>query len=245
MLTPLLVALAAAQLHTALTHFRERRFVEARESIERALTEAPGDARAWKLLGMTYSAEENYAAAEAPFEKACRLAPSLEDACYYLGRDRYLLNKFEAAEQAFSAAIKRGGKPWRAHGGLALTLEALGRIEAAERGFRRAAELAANASPRPPENPRIDYGAFLFRQGRLDEAIRELGLAPSCFRTHFERGKVLAAKERLEQAAQELEKALTFPDREASAALLLAKVYSRLGRAGDAEKLLAAYTGIR
>ncbi|MSV30677.1 MAG: tetratricopeptide repeat protein [Bryobacterales bacterium] len=246
LVVPLVLAVSAAagaeaQIEAALAHFRDRRFNEARQYLDRALALAPGSAAAWKLLGMTYSAEENYSAAEEPFQKACRMAPALEDVCYYLGRDQYMLNKFEAAEGAFAKALRAGGKPWRAHNGMALTLEALGRSDAAEDQFRKAVELSSGAQPRPSESPRIDYGAFLYKQGRLDEAIRELSLAPPCFRSYFELGKALFMKERFEQAARELEKALAFPGGDASALLLLAKVYFRLGRSAEAERLLSPY----
>ncbi len=245
LLVPLVMAVGAAagaetQIGAALAHFRERRFAEARQSLDRVLALAPANAVAWKLLGMTYSAEENYQAAERPFQRACRLAPTLDDACYYLGRDQYMLNKFKAAEAAFSKALRAGGKPWRVHNGMALTLEAQGRPDAAEGHFRKAVELSGGVRLRPSESPRVDYGAFLYKQGRLDEAIHELSLAEPSFRALFELGKSLFKKERFEQAAREIEKALVFPDADAAARLLLAKVYYRLGRSADAENLMKA-----
>ena len=231
---------ADVPFHLGVARFRLRRFPEARAALERAVRLAPRRADAWKALGAVHVAERDYRAAEEPLRQACTLNPQQEDACYYLGRNYYELSRFEEAVAAFEKALPLdAGKRWRVHNGMALAIEGLRRVEAAERHFRLAVETWPGGG-RPDEDPRIDLGVFLFRQGRAPEAIRAfqqvVSASPASARGRFELGRALHAGGLLAEAAGQLEKALELEPARWEAHLLLGKVYSRLGRAGDAER---------
>ena len=111
-----------------------------------------------------------------PFlEKACALEQAPGDSCYYLARNLHALGNFEAARKAFDLAIKAAPPALmpRLYRAVALNYSALGRSEEAERDFRKSLELG----PATPDDVRVDLGAFLFRQGRTNEAAELLKLA--------------------------------------------------------------------
>ncbi len=237
-----------AHFYLGVVRFRLRRFGEARQALLQAAKLAPTQARVWKALGAVYAAESDFVMAEEPFGKACELDPREEDACFYLARNYYAMNRFEAAVSAFEKALAVDNKPWRVHGGMALALEGLGRHLEAERHFRRAVKLHTSQGS-PDENPRIDLGAFLYKQGRTDEALVELERSvrdsPDSARARFELGRVLFHKDRLKEAESHLEKAVQLQPAHWAAHLLLGKTYYRLGRADlGARHTQAGQTGL-
>jgi tetratricopeptide (TPR) repeat protein len=147
--------------------FRRGDWAQAEKSFAAAVRESPRNAAAMKWLGMVYAAQEKFALAEPHFRRACELNPREELACYYLGRADYALSRFEQSLAAFETALRYDPKSDRVKVGLGLTLEGLGRIEEAERYLKEAAG---------GRDPRIlaDYGEFLVRQGRMQEAIAVL-----------------------------------------------------------------------
>jgi tetratricopeptide (TPR) repeat protein len=154
-----------------LAAFRNRDFAAAERQFKDAVRAEPENARAWKLLGMTYIAEEQYEAAEGPSRRACDLNPREENACYYLGRVEFTLGRFEPALQAYQIALANKSEAGRALLGFALTYDAMSKPQEAERYYKRA--IAAGEA-----RAKVDYGLFLFKQGRGGESIailREAG----------------------------------------------------------------------
>ena len=149
------------------------------------------DARCWKALGVGYASQSRYDQAEKPFQKACELNPKLEDACLYYGRTLYLLNRFEPAI-AVLRRFSKAGPSSEAHRIMALSLEALSRAAEAEAEFREAVKLGGHSAP--DEDPGIDFGVFLFRQGRTESSLAPLEAAlrrhPDSWRAHLELGQI-------------------------------------------------------
>lgn len=177
-----------------------------------------------------------------PFlEKACALEQAPGDSCYYLARNLHVLGSFEAAGKAFDLAIKAVPPALlpRVYRAVALNHSALGRPEEAERDFRKSLELG----PATPDDVRVDLGAFLFRQGRLNEASELLKLAvkanPESPRANLEGGRVLLQSGQLEAAAKLLEKAVQRNPTDPNGHLLLGRAYQRLGREADAARELS------
>ena len=202
------------------------------EEFQAAIRLAPEDARGWKGLGIANGAAGDFSSAEPALRKACDLDPGDEDSCYLLGRASYELNRFAKALEAYQKALRSATRIARVHSGLALTLEALGRNEEAERELREAIRLDDGKSL-PGSDPRIELGAFLLRQGRLNEALTALRAAvkarPDSARAHFELGRAMLQVDRLEDASGQLRQAIALNANYAPAHLLLGKVYFRMG----------------
>ena len=114
--------------------FRKRDFVAAEREFRQLTIQDPDSARAWKLLGMTYSAQEKYALAVGPYSRACQLDSAEENACYYLGRVYFATSRFAKALEAFGKAPKNG----RVLAGEALAFEAIGKPVEAEALYKQA-----------------------------------------------------------------------------------------------------------
>jgi tetratricopeptide (TPR) repeat protein len=225
-------ASADAHFYLGIAQYQAGRPQRAIPPLTRATKLSPRRAAAWKALGLAHAAAGDLPAAEEPFRKACDIDPRNELACYYLGRNLQAQNRFEPAVSAFRRALdhERDANRWLVRRGLALALEAQGSIDEAEREYRQSVEhLPPDADP----DPRIDYGVFLFRQGRAEAAIGPLEAAaaarPSSAQARFQLARVLSQLNRLDAAAQHLEAAVAADPKHYAAHLLLGQVYVRLG----------------
>lgn len=195
-------------------------------------------------LGVSRASRGQLEAAVQPFAAACAAVPEPEDACYFHGRNLFLLGRYREAEAPLRKALHsaEAGKRWRVHRALAQNFQGLGQADEAQRHYEGALKLTADGALR------VDYGAFLFRQGRTAEAKRALEAAvkaaPSA-RAHAELGRVLLQSGSTEEAALHLEKAVELSPKDWQARLLLGKAYMRLGRTSDAEReMTAAHQGL-
>lgn len=205
-----------------------------------ALSQDPTPAAAWMALGMARAAEGNLEAALEPFRRACEMDPEHPDTCYYLGRNLFALNRHDLAVQPLETALRASTRAsrWRVHRALARNFEVLGRADEAEAHFRESIRLRRGQAS-AGEDPRIDYGAFLFRQGRAAEALAPLEQAaasPGSARAHAELGRVLLDLGRADAAAASLERAVAANPSDWAARLLLGKAYYRLGRTADGDR---------
>jgi tetratricopeptide (TPR) repeat protein len=230
-----------ANFYLGLVHFRAGRAAAARPLLERAVSLSPGSARAWKLLGLVTTSDGDLDRAVPALGKACELAPNDEEACYYFARDLHALGRYESAREPFERALRAAPKAMlpKVHRAVALNFAALGLAAEAERHFVTAVQLNGRAV-REGEDPRVDYGAFLFRQGRTDEALRPLEQAvrdvPGSARANAEYGRVLLHLDKLDAAAACLEKAVALEPGNWNTHLLLGRAYLRLGRSSEGER---------
>ena len=226
-----------AHFYLGLAHFRAGRAAAARPFLERAAALAPGNAQAWKVLGLITTSVGDLDTAAGALRKACELAPDDEESCYFFARNLFANGHYEAARDPFEKALHAAPQPMlaRVHRAIALNFVALGSAAEAEQHFVKAIQLAGR-TPLEAEDPRVDYGAFLFRQGRTEEALRPLQQAAPSARANLELGRVLLHLDRLDEAAARLEKAVALEPANFNAHLLLGRVYLRLGRTSEGER---------
>ena len=231
----------AAELYRQAVRLLSEHHTEAAAGLlERSVALRPADAATWAALGVARAAVGDYAGAEEPFHRACLLDPLLPDACLYFGRTLYLLDRFEPALDVLRRALEKDPQNGQIYRIEALCLAALGRAGEAEAAFRRAVSLADHAAP--DDDPAIDYGVFLFRQGRAEDALGPLRSAVrrhgGAARAQLELGCVLLALDRVPEAAAHLEKAVSLDGRSSRAHLLLGKAARRLGKNDLAQREL-------
>ncbi|MEO8130336.1 MAG: tetratricopeptide repeat protein [Bryobacteraceae bacterium] len=209
--------------------------------LERAVSLTPGDWRAWKALGTLSTSTGRLERAWQALSRACELAPNDEEACYFFARNLHFAGQYEAARDPFEKALRAAPKQIlsRVHRAVALNFSALSMSAEAEFHFRKAIELTPHASP-GGEDPKIDFGAFLFRQGRTEEALgpleKAVQAAPASSRANTELGRVLLHTGKLDAAAAHLERAVAADPGNWNAHLLLGSAYLRLGRTEDGDR---------
>jgi tetratricopeptide (TPR) repeat protein len=193
------------------------------------------------LLGLATTTAGDLEGALPALRRACDLAPADEEACYYLARDLFALGHYQEARAPFDKALRAAPPPMRAkvHRAVAMNFAASDAPAEAERHFLDAIRLAG-PSPRDSEDARVDYGAFLFRQGRTEAAVRPLEQAvhesPDSARANLELGRVLLHLDRLEPAVTCLERAVRLAPADSNAHLILGRAYLKLGRTEDGER---------
>lgn len=233
----------AQSLEDARADFRAGRLEQAGAKLALLARKQPQSADIQYCLGLVYAAQGRREAAVAPFGRACELGLKTDNACYLYALNLYALTRYDAAVEPFERALAAaaGEARWRVLRAAARNFEALGRGAEAERRFQAAIRLYRGQDPRA-EDPRIDYGGFLFRQGRTAEALaplEEAARAPaSAARAHAELGRVLLQLDRLDRATEQLETALKLDPGDWPAHLLLGRAYVQLGRTAEGEREL-------
>ena len=220
---------------------REGRFQEARPLFEAATRLTPDSADSWKALGLTLLRLNDYGAAAEPLRHACELGPAGEDSCYLEGRVLFVLSRYDESIAPLEKALRNSGQEDRAkiERALALACDKLGNSTEAERWFIAAIDHYRDAKS---EDPRLDYGAFLVRQGRAGEAIKPLALAlganPNSFAGNVENGRALLDMDRPADALPFLERAAAINASSSNAQMLLGKTLLRMGRTEEGERIL-------
>jgi Flp pilus assembly protein TadD len=230
-----------AHFYLGVTRFRAGDSSAALVLLERAVSLTPSNWRAWKTIGIVTTSAGNLERAGQALGRACELAPGDEEACYFLARNLHITGQYEAARDPFEKALRAARKQMlsRIHRAVALNFSALSMPVEAESHFRKAIQSTALAAP-GGEDPNVDLGAFLFRQGRTEEALGPLEKAvqeaPASSRANTELGRVLLHTGRLEAAAARLERAVAIDPGNWNAHLLLGNAFLRLGRTEDGER---------
>lgn len=184
--------------------------------------------------------------AEASLVRASELAPSRPEPFFQLGvfyDSRQQHGK--AASQFRKVLALTPGDP-QTYDYLGLSLEALGEFDKAEASYRMG--LARNSGPRFDPMLHYNYGRFLVKHGRFDDAKGHLEeaarLSPGVRAVHYERAKLAEKVGDIHGARGHAERALELEDRggvilDMQVHYLLSRIYRALGETELAEKYTA------
>ncbi len=203
----------------------------------------PSNGSAWKALGIAMVAHRRSEPALAAFSRACDLNPMDEDSCYFLGRQLFSLSRHQEAVAPFDKAVLAAPteKLARTHRAAALNQIGNGSPVDAERHFRKAVRPGHGPDPARADAA-TDYGAFLFRQARTQEALAALEQAvkidPGSARARAELGRVLLHLNRPRESAVALERAVELDRGLPGLRMLLGRAYLALGRTEEGERQL-------
>lgn len=185
----------------------------------------------WKSRGLAAAQQQRYAEAAQYFQKGCQGPRRDEEACLWWARSLYFLDQHRAAVNLLLPLRPT----WRGRQVLGQSYEALGEADKAEAALGEAVRLRGQTGgPRGTDEPELALGTFLYRQGRLAEAQRQLEAAVACCgkgaEPHYQLGRVLLQSGDLAAARRALQRALALQPNHAEAQFQLRKVEQRLQR---------------
>jgi tetratricopeptide (TPR) repeat protein len=190
-----------------------------------------------RIVGLDYVLLGDYNDASKWFGKMLQWNPGDAEGWYYLGRTKYNQNRFEDSVRAFEKSLELEPRNVKTEDNLGLSLLGLGRTGEAMKAFRQAIEWQG-PSPKNP-GPFIDLASALLDQNLSEEAIPYLRMAVEISsedsKSHELLGKANSRLDRLPEAREHLEKAVSLTPEVASLHCMLAPVYRKLRLADKAE----------
>ena len=224
-------------------YLRDGRLKEALPLLAKATALSPDSAAAWKALGLTHLGLKDYTSAVEPLRNACERSAGEEDACYLAGRTLTLLSRSDEAVVLLKRALRTAGPEElsKVNRAIGLCMASLGKPAEAERYFV-AAISAYKTVVSAREDPRLDYGVFLVREGRAREALdplrQALAASPNSLTGNAETGRALLDLDRPAEALPYLQKAVAIDPQAWNVRMLLGKAYLRAGRSEEGEREL-------
>jgi tetratricopeptide (TPR) repeat protein len=210
---------------------------------ELAVVFGPEHAKALSLRGKILGMKGQLGLAEEMLRRARDLDPEDPQAHFELGVFFDSRKRNAEAVEAFERTIQLDPGNPSAYDYLALNLEPMGEIERADEAYRQG--LKVNNQSRFDQFLDYNYGRFLVKQHRLEEAKKHLDraveLAPGTRAVHYEHGKLMLALGKPAAAVADLEKAINLPDPgnfvlDLQIYYLLSQAHARLGQSGLAKK---------
>lgn len=158
---------------------------------------------AWQVAAaMPLLEQGRFADARPHLEKAC--AAREDNGCYLLGRTLLALDQYDAAKRTLLPLRATDRVPWRVEDALGLVHEALREPAEAEARFRAAVEGNRERSA----EPRFHLARFLFREGRVEEAVPVLLVLAERFPKYepgrFALGRAFYSLDRMKEAEAHL-----------------------------------------
>ena len=184
-----------------------------------------------KIVGLDYVMLNDYADAVKWLERAVELEPKNKEAWYYLGRAYYTEKDVPDAQKAFLTVLDLDPRDARAENNLGLIFESEAKVTQALDAYRQAIAWQ-QGSPRPSEQPYVNLGNLLMKEGRTEEAIphlqRAVSLAPSNAFCHFKLGEAYRRVHRSDEARRELERATQLEPENATVHYQLGRLYQEI-----------------
>jgi tetratricopeptide (TPR) repeat protein len=184
-----------------------------------------------KIVGLDYVMLNDYADAVKWLERAVELEPKNKEAWYYLGRAYYTEMSVPDARKAFLTVLDLDPRDAKAENNLGLIFESEARVTEALDAYRQAIAWQQQ-KPRPSEQPYVNLGNLLMKEGRTEEAIpplqKAVALATSNAFCHLKLGEGYLRVRRLDEARRELERATQLEPENATAHYQLGRFYQEI-----------------
>jgi tetratricopeptide (TPR) repeat protein len=202
------------------------------QNLGRAMVLAPQDLMLAVSMADAKLKQKDTKGAEEVLKKASQDSPKSAEAAFFLGRFYGSQNRWPEAEQQFNRAVWMDHQNADALYSLATLQNRTGRKREAEQNFKHLSGL-------PGKTFKPIHAAFLFEEGRRDEAIREFeALAKADFDDRQARTRLIAAYRAVQRPADAekvLDAALKRNPKDSEALLQRGEMFVAAGNYGRAE----------
>ena len=185
--------------------------------------------------------------AEHWMSRAIQMDPADPEGWYGLGRIRFTQQRFKEAADCFVQALRLAPRSVKAENNLGLAYEGLNQSDAAEQAYRQALAWQQQ-DPHPSEQPLLNLGTLLAREGKTDEASallqRAVQIAPQEPRSREQLGHVYLETGKLSQAEEQLRVAIDLEPQNSALHFLLGRVYHQLGQEAKAKSEFATASSL-
>jgi tetratricopeptide (TPR) repeat protein len=199
---------------------RRRMFIDARQTLEEAVSKQPEDEAGHYLLGVSAYGLQNYALAETELRTALARQPVYSAARLALGVVLLARGRIDEADDEFRAVISADLSSGAAHYYLAQVYRRRGKAVEARAELEAAIHLGPDDA-----RPYADLAGLEISEDRLAQANdllkRALTLDPQSSKAHYERGVLFQKQGKLAQAKEEFDLSRKLNEEEAKNAVVL------------------------
>ncbi|HUU14152.1 MAG TPA: tetratricopeptide repeat protein [Terriglobia bacterium] len=228
--------------------FREGKYQESLEALERALSLNQRDAEVYKLVASNAILVNRMDIAEQALKSAAQLAPADSLIYFHLGALYYTDSRFPSALPVLEKSVTLNPDYVPAQLFLALTLEELDQEQSAVNCYRRAIELAERTGFRG-EQPYLYLGRLLYRQNKLNESLPNLQRAtranPQSCEGWCLLSRIYSAQGQETDAVAALNQCIQADPKYSEAHYLLSRAYVKQGQTEAAAKELSLFQELR
>jgi tetratricopeptide (TPR) repeat protein len=227
------------------SQFAQKKVGESIRSLAKSLQLDIRNSEAHKILGRDLMIVGRFDAAQTEFEQGIRYDPKSAEIHYDLGKLFSIQDNWEGARKEFEDALRIDPSHIESLDALALTQEALGDDAGAVDNYRKAIALNQERHGNFVA-PDVNLSAYYNRTGdsakALEFAQKALDLDPKADKAWFQKARAEEHQEKLQNAADSLNHAISLNPRSSSYYYVLAGIYRRLGKGDESRKALDSFT---
>ena len=219
--------------------FAQKLYQPAFESLRRSLEISNANYRAHQIIGLIYIVGRRELDALEELQISAQQNPNSAQVRFFLGRIYYKRGQPSRARDEFLACLRIQPAYPKATENLGLCYEAMQDIPKAIDTYEQALVLDRTAKTPPCEDPYIEYGVLMAKQGEIEKSVSLLkeGLQknPRSARANFELGKVLFKTGQLEDAEKLLLDSANLDPNFSQPHFFLGKLYQKKKRSKEAD----------
>lgn len=219
--------------------YRQHRFTQSAEGLQKILNRDPGYADALHLMGMTLFFMNDYTNSRKALENSMKVRPNDEEALYFLAGTYYFENMLSQAIRGYRRVLRLNPFSYQAYDALGLSEQAMGKDAEAEADFKRAQQFSGERDPHFVA-PYEHLARLFISRGRYGEALPEahqaLRIDPASAVNQYLMGSVLLHTGDFESALDYLNRSAELDKHFPDPHYLLVRAYMKLQRSRDAAR---------
>jgi len=224
--------------------FKQKRYDESLQKVERSLALGFRDLEVYKLLAFNGVVLNRLEVVEPALNKALELAPSDFTVHFHLGLLYFTTNRFALAENQFQKVVELNPSYMKAYDLLGQAEEEVDKEDAAQKSYRKAIELTDQQGLRD-ESAFLHLAKLLWNENQYRESLapaqKAVELNPKSAEAHCVLGRVLEKLGDETAAEMVLARSTQIDANYPEAYYLLSRLYMKQGRQKEAAKALEAF----